>query len=294
MDENCQPIEPIADNSVSNVPVQQAMPTMMFTPPVITASMMPRPDPSVERQSAEEWVKIFRTVAESLINIYRAAGQEIVGQRQALSTLPSLLNRNESEQKLSTRLISECNTVEEAERLVIRTIGDLESECQASESIFNSKRSVKSLEDFYALLLEKEKKAKLGATTVMKKFISELPEGIKPRVQKKFTEHRRADGAGELSKEHLDNLYHLAREVFCEKYSKSDGAYAVETVEDNRISINDTIRLQNEAINDMQLKLDAFMVGDHRSNQNAGKRRNNPDGIKCSFCNKWGHTRLAC
>ena len=161
MDENGQPIEPIADSSVSNVPVQQTMPTMMFTPPVITASMMPRPDPSVERQSAEEWVKIFRTVAESLINIYRAAGQEIVGQRQALSTLPSLLNRNESEQKLSTRLISECNTVEEAERLVIRTIGDLESECQASEIIFNSKRSVKSLEDFHALLLEKRKRLSL-------------------------------------------------------------------------------------------------------------------------------------
>ena len=59
MDENDQPIEPVADSSVSNVPVQHAIPTMMFTPPAITASMMPRPDPSVERQSAEEWVKIF-------------------------------------------------------------------------------------------------------------------------------------------------------------------------------------------------------------------------------------------
>ena len=91
MDENGQPI---ADSSVSNVPVQQAMPTMMFTHPVITASMMPTPEPIVERQSADEWVKIFRTVAESLINIYCVAGQVIVGQRQALSTLPSLLDRN--------------------------------------------------------------------------------------------------------------------------------------------------------------------------------------------------------
>ena len=94
MDENDQPIEPVADSSVSNVPLQQAIPTMMFTPPVITASMMPTPEPIVERQSADEWVKIFRTVTESLINIYCVAGQVIVGQRQALSTLPSLLDRN--------------------------------------------------------------------------------------------------------------------------------------------------------------------------------------------------------
>ena len=36
------------------------------------------------------------------------------------------------------------------------------------------------------------------------------------------------------------------------------------------------------------------MVGDNRSNQNAGKKRNNQDGIECSFCNKWGHIRSAC
>ena len=187
----------------------------------------------------------------------------------------------------------ECNTVEEAERFAIRTIADLESECQASESIFNNKRNVKSSEDFYVILLEEKEKAKLGATTLMKKFISKLPEGIKPQVQKKFTEYRRADVAGELTKEHLDNLYHLVWEDFWEKYSKIDGAYAVETVEDKRISINDTIRLQNEAINDMQLTLYAFMVGDNRSNQNAGKRQNNLDGIKCSFCCKWSHDKIS-
>ena len=69
--------------------------TMAFSPPVITASMMPRPDPSIERQSAEDWMIIFKAVADSLIGIYRTAGQEAVGERQALATLPSLLNRNE-------------------------------------------------------------------------------------------------------------------------------------------------------------------------------------------------------
>ena len=97
---------------------------------------------------------------------------------------------------------------------MIRTISNLELECEASESIFTSKRNVKSLEDFYILSLKKEKKAKLGATTVMKKFIPGLPDGIKPQVQRKFTEYRRADGAGKPTKEHLGDLYHLAREVF--------------------------------------------------------------------------------
>ena len=87
---------------------QQLMPAMTFTPPVISAALMPRPDPTVENQSAEDWFKIFKIVAESLIAIYTAAGQEIVGQRQALATLPMLLNRNESERRLATRIISEC------------------------------------------------------------------------------------------------------------------------------------------------------------------------------------------
>ena len=70
---------------------------MNFSPTVITSQMMPRPDPSIEKQSAEERFRVFKTVADSLISIYAIAGQEAVGQRQALATLPSLLNRNESE-----------------------------------------------------------------------------------------------------------------------------------------------------------------------------------------------------
>ena len=88
----------------------------------------------VETQSAEDWMIIFSAVSESLITIYRNAGQEAVGQRQALATLPSLLNRNESEKRLATRIISECATVTEAKDLVTRTIGNLENECQRSES----------------------------------------------------------------------------------------------------------------------------------------------------------------
>ena len=159
---------------------------MNFSPPVITAQMMPRPDPSIEKQSAEEWFRVFKTVADRLISIYAVAGQKAVGQRQALATLPSLLNRNESEQRLSTRILTECSSVQEAQNMIIKTIGDLESECQAAEVVFNLRRQQRSIEDFYALLIEKEKKARLGKTNIIKKFISELPESIKPSLQKCF------------------------------------------------------------------------------------------------------------
>ena len=281
---------PTIDSTGSNATSQAMAPTvMMFSPPVITASMMPRPDPSVERQSAEEWFRIFRTVAESLIGIYRTAGQEIVGQRQALSTLPSLLNRNESEKKLSTRIITECTSIEEAEELVKRTIGDLESECQASELIFNIRRGSKSLEDFYAMLIEKEKKAGLGRTVIIKKFIAELPDAVKSRIQKKFTEFRRLDGESrELTRKHIEDLYHLAREVYNEKFSKGDQAFMAE---ESGPSMSSVIEKQNQMIADMQEKLDAFIVADSKTTpRRDGERK----VIRCFHCNKPGHTIAEC
>ena len=83
------------------------MPTMMFAPPPITAAILPRPD-TPQKQSAEEWFRVFRAVAENLIVIYRNAGQEVVGQRQALAAIPSLLNRTEGESRLAVRILAEC------------------------------------------------------------------------------------------------------------------------------------------------------------------------------------------
>ena len=187
--------------------------TMNFSPPVISANMMPRPDPCIEKQSAEEWFRIFRTVADSLISIYAMAGQEIVGQRQALATLPCLLNRNESEQRLSSRIMTECTTIDEAQQLIIKTIGDLESECQAAEFIFNAKRKQKSIEDFYALLVEKEKKAKLGQTNIIKKFISELPDDIKPQIQRCFNECRK-NNTMDLPPAAIESICMKARQLY--------------------------------------------------------------------------------
>ena len=59
----------------------------------------------------------------------------------------------------------------------------MESECQASELIFNIRRDSKSLEDFYAMLIEIEKKAGLGRTSIIKKFIAELLDAVKSRPQ---------------------------------------------------------------------------------------------------------------
>ena len=65
--------------------------------------MMPRPNPSPETVSRRA-LRVFKMIADSLISIYAVAGQEAVGQRQVLANLPSLLNRNESEQRLTTRV----------------------------------------------------------------------------------------------------------------------------------------------------------------------------------------------
>lgn len=132
MSDNEQPAVAPADTTE-----QQTI--MSFAAPVITANMMPRPDPSVDRQSAEDWFKIFHAIADSLISIYRSTGQEAVGQQQALATLPSLLNRNQSEKRLATRIIQECKTIKEAQDVVVKTIGNLESECQASTVVFDLK-----------------------------------------------------------------------------------------------------------------------------------------------------------
>ena len=211
-------------NQDSKLPTTQ-MP-MMFAPPAITAAILPRPD-TPQKQSAEEWFRVFRAVAENLIEIYRNAGQEVVGQRQALAAIPSLLNRTEGESRLATRILAECQNLKEAGELIRQTIGDLESECQATELLFNIKRGSTSLEDFYAQLVEKDRKARLGRTVVIKKFIAELPDGVKVAAQKQYQKLRQnADlevrqkqrQDAEFTKEEVDSIYALCRRVYQEKF----------------------------------------------------------------------------
>ena len=263
---------------------------MTLAPPV-----MPRPDVSIEKQSAEEWFRVFKMVADSLIGIYTAANQSIVGQRQALATLPSLLNRNASEKRLANRILSECNTVEEAERLVQRTIGDLESECQASDSIYQMKRGSSSLEDFYADLIEKGKKEKIGATNVIKKFISELPNTIKSRIQRKFSEYRTTAAVGELSNDQIEGLYVLARQIYNEHYNthpnqdiKSENIFNATEVNEHKEDEDWKVAMlkQNESIQGLHEKLEAFIV-DEKTNDNKRNKR-------CFHCNKIGHFKTDC
>ena len=168
--------------------------------PVITLSMLPRPDPDPARQSAEDWFKLFKAVAGELVKLYRSVGQEIIGQRWALATLPALLNKNESERKLTTRILRECENLEQAEELIRLTIGDLESECQAAGMIFGMKRGNSSLEDFYARLLEKERKVNSWMSCIIKKLIAELPDQIKPNMLKKYEEAKSKSMSGTQNK----------------------------------------------------------------------------------------------
>ena len=260
---------------------------MNFSPPVITAQMMPRPDPSIEKQSAEEWFRVFKTVADSLISIYAVAGQEAVGQRQALATLPSLLNRNESEQRLSTRILTECSTVQEAQNMIIKTIGDLESECQAAEAVFNSRRQQRSIEDFYALLIEKEKKARLGMTNIIKKFISELPESIKPSLQKCFNEYRKTHQE-ELPNNAIEAIYLKARQLFNEKCSREEVVLIAGECSESA-DVHDMISKQNDTIQDIQDKLDAYFIREQKN-----KGTDSHPQFRCFHCNKPGHKKKDC
>ena len=254
---------------------------------------MPKPHASVEKQSTEDWFKVFSNVAESLIAIYRTAGQEIVGQRQALATLPSLINRNESEQRLATRILQECTTVTEAETLVKRTVGNLENECQASEAIFNLKRNNQSLEDFYALLVEKGKIAKLSNTVLIKKFIAELPDNVKPNIQRKFTEYREAAAAADIPNNNLEDLYARARQLFNDKKKQCPvpSVFTVAEAKERAEQLEQMLHQQNETISSLQDKLDAFTVREESSER---QPRGSNTNKWCNHCKIPGHTRKEC
>ena len=286
-------------------PPAPTAPAMTFAPPVITANMMPVPNPSVEKQSAEDWFKIFSSVADNLISIYRTANQEVVGQRQALATIPSLLNRNESEQRLSTRILQECTTVKEAETLIKKTVGNLENECQAAEVVFNMKRNNRSLEDFYALLVEKGKTAKIDQTTMIKKFIAELPDNVKPSIQRKFVEYRQTTENGELPNDQVEDLYARARQLYNDKNKKlpESMVFTANEAKEKAIRLEEMLHQQNETIADLQEKLEAFAVNNHDEknprpwSRNRNHEENNPPPWprkQCNFCKRFGHIQKEC
>ena len=294
----------MTDPEVTAVPTA-ATATMTFAPPVITANMMPVPNPSVEKQSAEDWFKIFSSVADNLIAIYRTANQEVVGQRQALATIPSLLNRNESEQRLSTRILQECTTVKEAETLIKKTVGNLENECQASEAVFNMKRNNRSLEDFYALLVEKGKTAKIDQTTMIKKFIAELPDNVKPSIQRKFSEYRQTTENGQLPNEQVEDLYARARQSYNDKNKKlpESMVFTADEAKEKATRLEEMLHQQNETIAELQEKLEAYAINNHDEknrahwSRNRNHEENNPPPWlrkQCNFCKRFGHIQRDC
>ena len=67
--------------------------------------------------------------------------------------------------------------------------------------IFDMKRGNSSLGDFYARLLEKERKANLGMSCIIKKLIAELPDQIKPSLFRKYEEAKSKSMSGTLNKQ---------------------------------------------------------------------------------------------
>ena len=228
---------------------------------MITPAMLPRPDPA--RQSVEDWFKLFKAVTGGLVQLYCSVGQEIIGQRQALATLTPLLNRNASERKLTTRILTECENLEQTEELIRLTIGDLESECQAAGMIFDMKRGNSSLEDFYARLLENERKANMGMSCIIKKFIAELPYQIKPSMFKKYEKAKSKSMSGTLNKQRAEELYAEARTLFYEKCNKSDRVLVVEDELSQRtVSLELSMKRHEEQLQEIKGTLQAYSVND--------------------------------
>ena len=88
--------------------------------------------------------------------------------------------------------------------------------------IFDMKRGNSSLEDCCASLLERERKANLGMSCIIKKFIAELPDQIKPSRFKKYEEAKSKSISGTLNKQRAEELYVEARRLFYKKCNKSD------------------------------------------------------------------------
>ena len=125
--------------------------------------------------------------------------------------------------------------------------------------MFNLKRNNRSLEDFYALI-EKEKIAKIGMTNVMKKFIAELPDNVKPSVQRKFTEHRKDHINEEIPNDLIEDLYSKARQIHNDKSKKPAPPPIFKVDETKSAEWQETISKQEDMIHDLQNQLDAYII----------------------------------
>lgn len=135
-------------------------------------------------------------------------------------------------------------------------------------------------------MIEKEAVAKLGPTTVIKKFIGELPDNIKANIQRKFTEYRLANPNGELTNEQIEDLYCRARKLYREKKNNSETVFPVSDNNSNN-EVNTVLQKQNDTIQEMQEKLDTFII-----NKNTQKRNTNSG--TCHYCKKPGHLIKDC
>ena len=122
-----------------------------------------------------------------------------------------------------------------------------------------------SLEDFYARLLEKERKANLGMSCIIKKFIAELPDQIKPSLFKKYEEAKSKSMSGTLNKQRAEELYMEARRLFYEKCNKSDQVVVVEDgLLPRSVSLELSMKRQEEQLQEIRGTLQAYSVNNKR------------------------------
>ena len=109
---------------------------------------------------------------------------------------------------------------------------------------------------------------------------------MKPSIQRKFTEYRADSDAGELPDDKLDDLYVRARKLYNDKSKQAESVFVINDTKTTELE--EMVNQQNQIIQDLQDKLEAFMVHENKDNIRKPKRP------YCSYCEKPGHTIEVC
>ena len=75
------------------------------------------------------------------------------------------------------------------------------------------------------MLVEKGKIAKINSTTLIKIFIAELPDNVKPSIHRKFVEYHQGTEDGQLPNDQIEDLYVRSHQLFNDKKKQQEQWY---------------------------------------------------------------------
>ena len=116
---------------------------------------------------------------------------------------------------------------------------------------------------FAFTFIKKGEKSQSGdvMSCIIKKFIAELPNQIKPSMFKKYEEAKSKSMSGTLNKQRAEELYEEATRLLYEKCNKSDQGLVVEDELSQRTaSLKLSMKRQEEQLQKIRGTLQAYIV----------------------------------